>query len=134
MNELVLPIFLHVLWCALLYAFLTVARAPVVWGIGKNKVGENPFQNIQPKISANLRNQFEWPIFFYVICLLLMVSNQPIHTTQILLAWVFVIGRVLHSTVQIFTSNVRLRGLVFTINFVAVLAMWAMFVANTFAV
>lgn len=30
----------------------------------------------------------------------------------------------MHSIVQIFTANVRLRGLVFTINFVAVLDLW----------
>jgi len=45
---------------------------------------------------------------------------------QIYLAWVFVIGRVLHSIVQIFTDNIRLRGMVFTINFIAVLAMWTL--------
>ena len=39
---------------------------------------------------------------------------------------IFVIGRVLHSVVQIFTDNIRLRGMVFTINFAAVLAMWAL--------
>jgi hypothetical protein len=32
----------------------------------------------------------------------------------------------LHSIVQIFTDNIRLRGMVFTINFAAVLAMWAL--------
>ena len=33
-------------------------------------------------------------------------------------------GRVMHSGVQVLTANVRLRGVVFTINFLAVLAMW----------
>jgi hypothetical protein len=42
----------------------------------------------------------------------------------LVLAWVFVAGRVLHSGVQVFTANVRLRGAVFTINFLAVLALW----------
>ena len=45
------------------------------------------------------------------------------------LAWVFVGGRVLHSAVQIGTANVRLRGLVFTVNFLAVLALWALALA-----
>jgi hypothetical protein len=55
---------------------------------------------------------------------LLIALGEPISDSQVSLAWVFVIGRVLHSLVQIFTDNIRLRGLVFTINFVAVLAMW----------
>jgi len=111
-----------------LYALLTVARAPVVWGVGQNKDGSNPFSNIQPKISANLSNQFEWPIFFYIACVLLIAMDEPIDSVQIYLAWVFVIGRVLHSIVQIFTDNIRLRGMVFTINFVAVLTMWVLLV------
>ena len=124
MSSLILPLFTHVLLCTVLYALLTIARAPVVWGVGQTKDGSNPFGNIQPKISANLSNQFEWPLFFYIVCVLLIVMGEPINSVQIYLAWVFVIGRVLHSIVQIFTDNIRLRGLVFTINFVAVLAMW----------
>ena len=116
--------FMHILLCALLYVFLTLARAPSVWGVGKNKDGSNPFADIQPKVSANLSNQFEWPLFFHVVCALLIALGEPISNSQVSLAWVFVIGRVLHSLVQIFTDNIRLRGLVFTINFVAVLAMW----------
>ena len=125
MSTVLTLVFFHILWCALLYALLTVARAPVVWGVGQSKDGSNPFSNIQPKISANLSNQFEWPIFFYVACVLLIAMEEPIDSVHIYLAWVFVIGRVLHSIVQIFTDNIRLRGMVFTINFVAVLAMWA---------
>jgi len=124
MSNLITPMFMHILLCALLYVFLTLARAPSVWGIGKNKDGSNPFADIQPKVSANLSNQFEWPLFFRVVCALLIALSEPISNSQVFLAWVFVIGRVLHSLVQIFTDNIRLRGLVFTINFVAVLAMW----------
>ena len=124
MSSLIAPMFMHILLCALLYVFLTLARAPSVWGVGKNKDGSNPFADIQPKVSANLSNQFEWPLFFRVVCALLIALSEPISNSQVFLAWVFVIGRVLHSLVQIFTDNIRLRGLVFTINFVAVLAMW----------
>ncbi|MDK2764514.1 MAG: MAPEG family protein [Alteromonas macleodii] len=124
MSNLITPMFMHILLCALLYVFLTLTRAPSVWGVGKNKDGSNPFADIQPKVSANLSNQFEWPLFFHVVCALLIALSEPISNSQVFLAWVFVIGRVLHSLVQIFTDNIRLRGLVFTINFVAVLAMW----------
>ncbi|MEM0912548.1 MAG: MAPEG family protein [Pseudomonadota bacterium] len=124
MDSLLTPIFSHIFLCVLLYALLTVARAPSVWGIGRKKDGTNPFQEIERRASANLSNQFEWPLFFYVICVILIVSGNQISSMQVYLAWLFVIGRYLHSYVQVFTANVRLRGLVFTINFVAVLAMW----------
>ncbi len=112
----------HVALAAFLYVLLTVARAPAVWGIGRRRDGANPWAAVEPRISANLSNQFEWPLFFHVACLLLL-QQQP-SPAALVLAWVFVAGRVLHSTVQILTGNVRLRGVVFTINFLAVLGLW----------
>ena len=126
-QPLILPMAAHVALAALLYVWLTVARAPAIWGIGRNADGSNPFARIEPRISANLSNQFEWPLLFYVACLLLMPVADPL---VLALAWVFVGGRVLHSGVQILTGNVRLRGLVFTINFLAVLGLWMLVVAR----
>ncbi len=123
-NPLVLPMAAHVAWAMLLYVLLTVARAPAVWGIGRRLDGSNPWAVVEPRISANLSNQFEWPLFFHTACLLTLVLDTTIDTLQLLLAWSFVGGRIVHSAVQILTANVRLRGLVFTINFVAVLGMW----------
>ena len=113
----------HVALTALLYVLLTVARAPKIWGVGQNADGSNPFAAVEPRISANLSNQFEWPVFFYAACLLL-IQSQHIPAGAIALAWVFILGRVLHSGVQILTTNVRLRGAVFTINFLAAIGMW----------
>lgn len=127
---LIPPMAAHVALAALLYVALTVARAPAVWGIGRARDGGNPFAQLEPRISANLSNQFEWPLFFHVGCVLLMMQGAtgPLITG---LAWLFVAGRVLHSLVQIFIPNLRLRGLVFTVNFLAVLALWAALVASS---
>lgn len=124
-QAFLLPMAAHVALAALLYAALTVARAPKVWGIGRRADGSNPFAAIEPRISANLSNQFEWPLFFHLACLL-----QPVPSTAaMVLAWTFIGGRLLHSVVQIFTANVRLRGLVFMLNFLAVLGLWGLLVA-----
>ena len=123
MNPLLLPMAAHVALTALLYVLLTIVRAPKIWGIGQNADGSNPWATLEPRISANLSNQFEWPVFFYAACLLLM-HNQDIPAGAIWLAWLFILGRLIHSGVQIFTTNVRLRGAVFTINFLAVIGLW----------
>jgi hypothetical protein len=113
----------HVALAALLYVALTVVRAPSVWGLGRRPDGSNPWAAVEPRIGANLSNQFEWPLFFHVVCLLLL--QQPVvEPVQLWLAWVFIAGRLMHTCVQVFTANIRLRGIVFTVNFVAVLAMW----------
>jgi hypothetical protein len=126
-NPLILPMAFHVAWTAFLYALLTIARAPAVWGIGRRADGGNPWANLEPRISANLRNQFEWPLLFYVACLLLL-QRGDIDLAAIVLAWIFIGGRLLHSAVQILTANIRLRGLVFMVNFLAVLGLWALIV------
>jgi hypothetical protein len=121
-QPLILPMAAHVALAAFLYALLTVARAPAIWGIGRRVDGTNPWARWEPRIGANLSNQFEWPLFFHVACLLLL--RGPVDAVSIALAWGFVAGRVLHSAVQILTTNVRLRGLVFMLNFLCVLGLW----------
>ena len=123
-HPLILPMTAHVALAAFLYVLLTMVRAPSVWGNGRLPDGSNPWAGFERRISANLSNQFEWPVLFYVACLLLL-QREP-SDIAITLAWTFVGGRVLHSLVQILTTNIRLRELVFTVNFLAVLGLWAM--------
>jgi len=125
-QSLIAPMAAHVALAALLYVLLTIARAPAVWGIGRSADGSNPWAAFEPRISANLSNQFEWPLFFHVACLILLQHHPGLLATTV--AWTFVFGRILHSAVQILTHNVRLRGLVFTINFLAVLGLWVIVV------
>lgn len=130
-HSLVLPMTAHVLLSALLYVLLTVARAPKVWGIGRRADGSNPWAAFEPRISANLSNQFEWPLFFHVACLLLILGG-PSNLLVFALAWIFVAGRILHSLIQILTNNIRMRGVVFTLNFLAVIGLWLVLLyANT---
>ena len=120
----------HVALAACLYVLLTLARAPTVWGIGRRPDGSNPWAHLEPRISHNLSNQFEWPVAFHAACLVLLIQHAT-GWLAVTLAWVFVGGRLLHSYVQISTTNIRLRGLVFTVNFVAVLGLWAVALHNT---
>ncbi len=125
-HPLILPMAAHVALAALLYALLTAARAPKVWGIGRRPDGSHPFAGIEPRIGANLSNQFEWPLFFHAACLLLIIQSPSDSGAAVWLAWTFIAGRLAHSGVQILTANVRLRGAVFTINFLATLGLWAL--------
>ena len=62
-HPLILPMAAHVALAAFLYVLLTVARAPKIWGIGQRPDGSNPWAAVEARISANLSNQFEWPLF-----------------------------------------------------------------------
>ena len=121
-QTLIAPMAAHVALTALLYVLLTAVRAPAIWGIGRRPDGTNPWAAIEPRVSANLSNQFELPLFFYAACMILQLGH--VSPVAVSLAWIFVGGRLLHTAVQVFTRNVRLRGAVFTINFLAVLGLW----------
>lgn len=123
-NPLFFPMFAHLVLTSILYLLLTIMRAPSIWGIGQDNNGENPFAIIEKRTSANLSNQFEWPLFFYIACIVLMVNDTLYSPVFLWLSWLFVIGRITHSFVQIFTANIRLRGIVFTVNFLSVFFMW----------
>lgn len=109
----------------LLYGWLTVARKRAV------ERGETDYAAFvlgydEPlhvaRITRNLANQFELPVLFYTLVVLLVTAGD-VTTFDVVAAWVFFAGRVLHTTVQTLTDNVRLRGRVFAINFLAVAAL-----------
>lgn len=123
-NPLLYAMFFHVCWVFLLYTLLTIIRAPAIWGLDTKSGLIRKWALLEPRISANLTNQFEWPLFFYSACILTMLTDGWFDSLQAIFAWLFVVGRVLHSWVQILTSNIRLRGAIFTINFLAAFCMW----------
>ena len=58
--------------------------------------------------------------------MVLLIALGKVTTFDVIAAWVFVAGRVIHTLVQTLTDNVPLRGQVFMINFLAVVALAAM--------
>jgi hypothetical protein len=105
-----------------LYAWLTVARTRVVQR-GEIEYACFVLGRDEPlhvaRITRNLANQFELPVIFYALVVLLIALGRATWV-DIAAAWVFVAGRVVHTLVQTLTDNVVLRGRVFTINFLAV--------------
>lgn len=72
----------------------------------------------------NLKNLFELPVIFYVLCLYLMLSNT-VDNTQVICAWLFIAFRTLHSVVHCSYNNVNHRFLMYLVSSVA---LWVMVV------
>lgn len=62
-------------------------------------------------------------MFAWIAALVLVLADRAT-VWDIAAAWVFLIGRLIHTAVQCSGDNVALRGQVFTINFLALL--WLM--------
>ena len=133
-GELLLPLFLHFGLILGLYAALTWARMVTV---RRGRVRNDDFSRadgdapLSACIQHNLANQFEAPVFAWIGVLLLIMTGQVLWL-DVVAAWVFLFGRLVHTVVQTTGDRVALRGQVFVINFLGVLwlmghAAWAIY-------
>ena len=126
-SAILWPMLAHIGLVFFLYAWLTFARTMAV------RRGETEYACFllgreEPlhiaRITRNLANQFELPVIFYALVIVLLVFNRETWV-DMAAAWVFFAGRVIHTLVQTLTDNVVLRGRVFMINFLAVVVLAA---------
>jgi len=74
-------------------------------------------------------NQFELPVLFYVLTILEWVTRHAGYVF-VLLAWIFVICRVLQAYVHVTNNNVRLRSAFFSASAVVLMIMWAIYIVE----
>jgi hypothetical protein len=119
------PMLAQIGWTFGLYVWLTVARTRAVtrgeveyscFVLGREEPRE------VARITRNLANQFELPVIFYAVVILLVALGRA-STLDVVAAWVFVAGRVVHTLVQTLTDDVKLRGRVFLVNFAALVVL-----------
>ena len=78
--------------------------------------------------SANaFANQFEIPVLFYVLTILALITKQA-DLLFVLLAWIFVITRVLHAGVFVTSNHVPSRGAIFGIGVLILIIMWVIYI------
>ena len=74
------------------------------------------------KVSNNIRNQFQIPILFFVLCFM-FYALDAVTVASLSLAWVFVLSRIIHAYVHMGSNFVPARFSVFTIGFVVMVLM-----------
>jgi hypothetical protein len=72
-------------------------------------------------------NQFELPVLFYVLTILAWVTRHA-GIVFVVLAWIFVICRVLQAYIHVTSNVVRYRGFFFSIGAVVLMIMWALYI------
>jgi hypothetical protein len=122
--SLLWPMLAQISWTFLLYVWLTIVRQRA---LRSGEVAYSTFAHGEEpahidRVTRNLSNQFELPIIFYAAVVLLTATNN-VTTLDIVSAWIFVAGRVIHTLVQCLIDNVPLRGQVFLINFAGVVVL-----------
>jgi len=124
----------HIFWPVLAQVFLTLAMF-IVLGARKARAVKAGQVNRQQaaldsrvwpedvvKVSNNIANQFEVPVLFYVLCLVLYNINAA-GTVAVVLAWLFVVSRYAHAYVHLGSNYVPVRMRLFMVGCVVLLAM-----------
>ncbi|MEM9233079.1 MAG: MAPEG family protein [Pseudomonadota bacterium] len=122
--DLFLAITLWLVWVFGLYGFVSVLRILMLGG-------KSGLAAIEARAAANLSNQFEAPLVLLAAIVLLLMEGAvtPFVTNAV---WVFLAGRILHSLVHVGQARIVPRGLVFTINFSAIVAVWGALAVHVF--
>jgi hypothetical protein len=129
MNQVAVlyPVFLQVLLTLAVGAAMAAARIRAIATYRQERPGASLRDLTWPddaaKRSANYSNQFELPVLFYAVVAFALVT-RGVDLAMIVLAWVFVITRILHAAVQIGPNKIRWRSPVFGVGFLVVLLMW----------
>ena len=97
--------------------------------------GEAAMRYFTPvEMSANnLRNLFEMPVLYLALVPLLLITHHANHL-RVLLAWIFVALRALHSFIHIGPKKVMPRFMVYLASCIALSAMWIGFAIDMLSV
>ena len=89
-----------------------------------NRGGKMP--DYLAKVSQNYDNLLELPILFYLLAVCLFITDK-VDMAQLLLAWLFIASRYVHSYIHITDNKLRPRMRAFLLGVLLVIVMWVWF-------
>jgi hypothetical protein len=81
------------------------------------------------QIGNAYHNQLELPVLFYVVMLLAMVT-KTLDVVIYVLAWMFVLSRLVHAYIHVTSNRLDRRGGLFGLGAIALLLMWVIIFAR----
>lgn len=126
-QGLLLPLFIQV---ALTFTLLCWMARLRVGAVMRGEVAPNSIDLRQPnwppritQVANAFHNQLELPLLFYV-AILLALATRVTDTLFILLAWIFVLSRLVHAFVHVTSNNIRHRLVAYAVGLTALVIMW----------
>ncbi|ETR74832.1 hypothetical protein X566_18620 [Afipia sp. P52-10] len=129
-TEVLLPVFAQVLLVFILLFWMgkerTTALAAREVQMKDIALDEPNWPRHATQLGNCLKNQFEFPVLFYVLVALALPLRQA-DLLFVLLSWVFVVTRYVHAGIFVTSNNVKQRSLAFSAGVLVLLVMWAVF-------
>ncbi len=129
-TSILYPVFALALLTALVLAQIPIARFRSAFRREVKpsdfKFGESPAVPAHVGIpNRNYMNLLELPVLFYVVCLLIYVTNVT-SPAMLNVAWAYVGLRVVHSVIHLSYNNVIHRLVVFAVSNFVLIALWVL--------
>jgi len=110
------PVIAQIILTFIVYTLLPIAKSRVLKTIDVNLARRALHNDAWPdsvlKISNNVQNQFESPVLFYSLCFMLWALNI-VSVFALVLAWSYVLLRVVHVIVHTGSNEIPIRKKVF---------------------
>ena len=131
MNQVAIlyPVFVQVFLTLGVLGSLAVARARAVRTMDRQRgnadlaLGRAAWPDDATKRAANFRNQFELPVLFYAVVAFALLTKGA-DFPMLVLAWLFVLTRVIHAAIHIGPNKVRWRTPAYALGFLILIIMW----------
>ena len=133
-QAILLPLFLEViLTFALLFWLAPLRMRDFNTGVTRPEniaLREPNWSQRSLQVGYSYSNQFELPVLFYVLTILIYFPGINGSVIFVALAWIFVIFRYLQAYVHVTNNKVRLRGLFFIISAITLAIMWVIYIVE----
>jgi len=135
MMSPVLPMLVQVALTFFLLFWVAISRSQAAGSdkemIQRSATDSSIWPDRQKQIANCYSNQFELPILFYLVVLFYLFTGGS-SVLMTILAWVFVLFRVIHMIIHTGTNRVMHRFMAFVVSMLAVIAMWVLFIFHYF--
>lgn len=131
LQAILLPLFVEVILTFVLWGWLAGVRGRDLTsgGVRRQEIAlrEPNWSTRALQVSYSFSNQFELPVLFYVLTILAYVTHKA-GVAFVVLAWIFVIFRVLHAYIHTTSNEVRIRGPLYGISAFALIINWVIYI------
>ncbi len=123
-NLIFLPVLIQILLTIIVFVALGIVKSRAVKlglvDLEKRALHPDAWPDSVLKVSNNINNQFETPVLFYALALMLWAMNA-VDAFALIFAWGFVVTRIVHAYIHTGSNIVPIRRMVFSIGCVFLL-------------
>ncbi len=126
---LIQPVIILILWTLVMWAWMYATRVPAIMKLKMRMDPKAPsgkqMSQLPPEVrwkADNYNHLFEQPTIFYAVIFSLALLQTDFETNA-LIAWCYVVLRIVHSLVQALTNKIELRFAIFVLSNIPLFAL-----------